>query len=447
MSVNVLMPQMGESITEGTIVRWFKAEGEPVRKDEPLLEISTDKVDAEVPAPASGVLARINHGPGTTVAVETVIGVIAGEGEQVAAAAPAKPAAAPAPAPAAPPAPAPRPAAPAAPAPAAPVPPLPLSAAEAEAARTRTSPVVRRIAAEHGVDLAAVAGTGSQGRVTKSDVLDYLERQKSAPAARPVAAAATAGVQAAPAPPAPGPAPSRPFEGDELREPLSIMRQRIAEHMVASKRTSPHVYTLFEVDVSRVVALRARHKEAFEHQHGIKLTVTPFFLKAVVEGLKAFPVVNASLDGNDIVFHRHINLGVAVAVPAGLIVPVVTRAEELSILGLQRAITDLANRARSKKLLPDEVHGATFSVTNPGQFGGVAGFPIINQPNTAIMSIGNVQRRPWVVTDDDGREALAIRDVVYLTLSFDHRLIDGAIADQFMSRVKTALQDGAFELG
>jgi 2-oxoglutarate dehydrogenase E2 component (dihydrolipoamide succinyltransferase) len=346
-----------------------------------------------------------------------------------------------------PPAPAPRPAAPAAPAPAAPVPPLPLSAAEAEAARTRTSPVVRRIAAEHGVDLAAVAGTGSQGRVTKSDVLDYLERQKSAPAARPVAAAATAGVQVAPAPPAPGPAPSRPFEGDELREPLSIMRQRIAEHMVASKRTSPHVYSLFEVDVSRVVALRARHKDAFEDQHGLKLTVTPFFLKAVIEGLKSYPVVNAALDGNDIVFHRHINLGVAVAVPAGLIVPVVTRAEELSILGLQRAITDLATRARTKKLLPDEVHGATFSVTNPGQFGGMAGFPIINQPNTAIMSIGNVQRRPWVVVDEDGREALAIRDVVYLTLSFDHRLIDGAIADQFMARVKAVLQDGAFELG
>ena len=436
MSVNVLMPQMGESITEGTIVRWFKAEGEPVKKDEPLLEISTDKVDAEVPAPASGVLARIHHGPGTTVAVETVIGEIAGEGEQVAAAAPAKPAAAPAPAP---------------PQPAPPTPaPLPAhSDADAEAARTRTSPVVRRIAAEHGVDVAEVPGTGSQGRVTKSDILDYLERQKSAPAPRPAAAPAPApaGVQVAPAPPAPGPAPSRPFEGDELREALSIMRQRIAEHMVASKRTSPHVYTLFEVDVSRIVALRARHRDAFEHQHGIKLTVTPFFLKAVVEGLKAYPVVNASLDGNDIVFHRHINLGVAVAVPAGLIVPVVTRAEELSILGLQRAVTDLATRARTKKLLPDEVHGATFSVTNPGQFGGMAGFPIINQPNTAIMSIGNVQRRPWVVTDEDGNEALAIRDVVYLTLSFDHRLIDGAIADQFMAHVKAVLQDGAFELG
>ncbi|MBP1621756.1 MAG: 2-oxoglutarate dehydrogenase, partial [Acidobacteria bacterium] len=361
MSVNVLMPQMGESITEGTIVRWFKAEGETVKKDEPLLEISTDKVDAEVPAPASGVLAKINHGPGTTVAVETVIGVIAGEGEQVAAAAPAKPEAAPAPAAPPSPAPAPRPAAPAASTPPAPAPTPTLSAAEAEAARTRTSPVVRRIAAEHGVDVAAVPGTGSQGRVTKTDLLDYLERQKSAPAPRPAAAPAPAGVQVAPAPPAPGPAPSRPFDGEELREPLSIMRQRIAEHMVASKRTSPHVYTLFEVDVSRVVALRARHRDAFEQRHGIKLTVTPFFLKAVVEGLKAFPVVNASLDGNDIVFHRHINLGVAVAVPAGLIVPVVTRAEELSILGLQRSITDLANRARSKKLLPDEVHGATFS--------------------------------------------------------------------------------------
>jgi 2-oxoglutarate dehydrogenase E2 component (dihydrolipoamide succinyltransferase) len=442
MSVNVLMPQMGESITEGTVVRWFKAEGEQVKKDEPLLEISTDKVDAEVPAPASGVLAKINHGPGATVAVETVIGVIAGDGEQVVAAAtPAKPAPA-----ATPPAPAARPAAPPPPAPAAPP---ATSTAEDEAARARTSPVVRRIAAEHGVDLAAIPGSGSQGRVTKSDILDYLDRQKAAPAMRPApqSPAAPAGVQTAPAPPAPGPAPSRPFEGDELREPLSIMRQRIAEHMVASKRTSPHVYSLFEVDVSRVAALRQRHRDSFEHQHGLKLTVTPFFLKAVIEGLKAYPVVNASLDGNDIVFHRHVNLGVAVAVPAGLIVPVVSHAEELSILGLQRAVTDLATRARTKKLLPDEVHGATFSVTNPGQFGGMAGFPIINQPNTAIMSIGNVQRRPWVVTDEDGREALAIREVVYLTLSFDHRLIDGAIADQFMAHVKALLQEGSFELG
>jgi 2-oxoglutarate dehydrogenase E2 component (dihydrolipoamide succinyltransferase) len=443
MSVNVLMPQMGESITEGTVVRWFKAEGEQVKKDEPLLEISTDKVDAEVPAPASGVLSR------STTARRDGRGRnrdrrIAGDGEQVvAAAAPAQPASAPAPAPAGHPAP-PRQAA------RRHRPRRPAGSLQRRGRRGRTrtaggAPDRRRARRRPGRHSGQrIAGTGDQ-----SDILDYLDRQKAAPEARPPAqpGVAPTGVRTAPAPPAPGPAPSRPFEGDELREPLSIMRQRIAEHMVASKHTSPHVYSLFEVDVSRIVALRARHKDAFERQHGLKLTVTPFFLKAVIEGLKAYPVVNASLDGNDIVFHRHVNLGVAVAVPAGLIVPVVSRAEELSVLGLQRAVTDLATRARTKKLLPDEVHGATFSVTNPGQFGGMAGFPIINQPNTAIMSIGNVQRRPWVVIDEDGREALAIRDVVYLTLSFDHRLIDGAIADQFMAHVKALLQDGSFELG
>jgi pyruvate dehydrogenase E2 component (dihydrolipoamide acetyltransferase) len=472
MPVHVLMPQMGESITEGTIVRWFKTEGEQVRKDEPLLEISTDKVDAEVPSPASGVLSRIEHGPGETVAVETVIGTIAGEGEAVA------------------PAPSPRPSAAAA-APAAaraaaappdelfeleeeprsdePVvhievaaPPRPAHAGEAsgeaEALRKRSSPLVRRIAAEHGIDLARIEGTGISGRVTKADIEAYMERGKAAaappaPARRaptepPEATKAPAGgPQSAPPPPPPGPSPSRPFEGDELREQLSVMRQRIAEHMVASKRTSPHVYTLFEVDVTRVLALRNRHKDEFERQHGIKLTVTPFFLKAAVESLKAFPVVNASLDGSEIVFHRHINLGVAVAVPSGLIVPVVKHAEELSIIGLQRAVTDVATRARSKRLMPEEVHGATFSVTNPGQFGGLVGLPIINQPNVAILSIGNVQRRPLVVTDDEGGEAIAIRDAVFLTLSFDHRLIDGAIADQFMADLKANLESGRFELG
>jgi 2-oxoglutarate dehydrogenase E2 component (dihydrolipoamide succinyltransferase) len=334
---------------------------------------------------------------------------------------------------------------------------------EASEARRRTTPLVRRMAAEKGVDLAAVPGTGVAGRVTKADLEAYLARQAAAPSAAPAApapaaparpaapapapASAPAGTQTAPPPPPPGPAPSRPFAGDELREPLSIMRQRIAEHMVASKRTSPHVYTLFEVDLSRIVAARARHKDEFERQHGIKLTVTPFFLKAAVEALKTFPVVNASLDGGDIVFHRHINLGVAVAVPSGLIVPVVKNAEELSILGLQRAVTDLATRARTKKLLPEEVHGATFSVTNPGQFGGLVGLPIINQPNVAILSIGNVQRRPLVVTDGDGREAIAIRDAAFLALSFDHRLVDGAIADQFMALLKEVLEAGRFEIG
>jgi 2-oxoglutarate dehydrogenase E2 component (dihydrolipoamide succinyltransferase) len=473
MPVNVLMPQMGESITEGTIVRWFKNEGDEIVKDEPLLEISTDKVDAEVPAPVSGRLGKIVHGPGTTVAVETVIGVIAEAGESATGPTPpAEAKAAPASQPAPPPPPAPAaaaaPVAPPAPKPSAAPAPTPASAAPAAvpaataedetAARQRSSPLVRRIAAEHGIDLAMVPGTGIQGRVTKDDILAFVAKGHTTPAA-PAPAATTAPMPAPrplPAPPAAvhgaplsgatlGPAGA--FAGDELREPLSIMRQKIAEHMVLSRRTSPHVNTVFEADMSKVVALRERNRTAFEAQHGIKLTYTPFFLAAVVEGLKAFPVVNASLDGNDIVYHRHINIGVAVALPHGLIVPVVKRAEELSLIGLQRAVTDLATRARSKQLKPEDVQGSTFSVTNPGPYGGLYGLPVINQPNVAILSTGGIQRRPVVVSDETGREAIGIRDMIYLALSFDHRLVDGATADQFMAAVKAALEACAFELG
>ncbi len=470
MPVNVLMPQMGESITEGTIVRWFKNEGDEIVKDEPLLEISTDKVDAEVPAPASGRLAKILHGPGTTVAVETVIGHIAPAGEAAdAAPAPQADAAAavaaqppaermPPPAPAAP---APRAAASPAPAPPAlavapPLPPEPF-AAEAEALRRRSSPLVRRIAAEHGVDLAAVQGTGIQGRVTKEDILSFIDARKgggaaAAPAERvaqmpaPRAASPTPSPRGTPALAGATLAPSAPFTADELREPMSIMRQKIAEHMLLSRRTSPHVHTVFEADLSNVVALREGAKAAFEAQHGLKLTYTPFFLAAVIEGLKAFPVVNASLDGTDVVYHRHINLGVAVALPHGLIVPVVKRAEELSLIGLQRAVSDLANRARNKQLKPEDVQSSTFSVTNPGPYGGLYGLPIINQPNVAILSIGGIQRRPVVATDESGRESIGIRDMVYLALSFDHRLVDGATADRFMAAVKAALEACQFEL-
>ena len=461
MPVNVLMPQMGESITEGTIVRWFKGEGDEIAKDEPLLEISTDKVDAEVPAPAGGRLAKILHGPGTTVAVETVIGVIAQAGEAadaaptakvepapVAAATPVVPAAA-----AATP-----PATPASPVPAAPaIQPAPNAAsaapadAEAEALRQRSSPLVRRIAAENGVELATVPGTGIQGRVTKDDILAFVAKGKISPAAAPTPAPrpAPAPVASHGAPPLSGATlgPAGAFTGDELREPLSIMRQKIAEHMVLSRRTSPHVNTVFEADMSKVVALREGSRAAFEAQHGIKLTYTPFFLAAVIEGLKAFPIVNAALDGNDIVYHRHINIGVAVALPHGLIVPVVKRAEELSLIGLQRAVTDLATRARSKQLKPEDVQGSTFSVTNPGPYGGLYGLPVINQPNVAILSTGGIQRRPVVVSDEMGREAIGIRDMIYLALSFDHRLVDGATADQFMAAVKAAIEACAFELG
>jgi 2-oxoglutarate dehydrogenase E2 component (dihydrolipoamide succinyltransferase) len=454
MPVNVLMPQMGESITEGTIVRWFKNEGDDVAKDEPLLEISTDKVDAEVPAPASGKLAKVLHGPGTTVAVETVIGVIAQSGETgdvapaptpeaAAVAAPRSASAAPAPAPAA------RQAT----AVAASVKATATVEAESELLRQRSSPLVRRIAAEHGVDLSAVTGSGLHGRVTKEDILAFVEAGKTArPALTPKAAPSRPVAVPAPSsrtvPFATGATlgPSGPFTGDELREPMSIMRQKIAEHMVLSRKTSPHVHTVFEADMSRVVALREGNKAAFETQHGIKLTFTPFFVAAAIEALKTFPVVNATLEGTEIVYHRHINLGIAVALPHGLIVPVVKRAEELSFIGLQRAVTDLATRARNKQLKPEDVQGSTFSITNPGPYGGLYGLPIINQPNVAILSTGGVQRRPVVVTDELGREAIAIRDMVYLALSFDHRLVDGATADQFMAVLKATLEAGEFEL-
>ncbi|MGV8042155.1 MAG: 2-oxoglutarate dehydrogenase, E2 component, dihydrolipoamide succinyltransferase [Thermoanaerobaculaceae bacterium] len=454
MPSNVLMPQMGESIAEGTIVRWFKNVGDTVVKDEPLLEISTDKVDAEVPAPASGVLAQILHGPGTTVAVEAVIAVIAQAGEAAAAApAPApEPVAAPAP-----PAPAAQPVAapPAATAPvAAATAPAPVSEApapadeEADLLRQRSSPLVRKIAREHGVDIASVPGTGIHGRVTKDDIMGFIERGVTTPVpvALPVPTAPAARPAAA-APPVAAPAPVMPAGADTTREPMSIMRQRIAEHMVMSRRTSPHVHTVFEVDVTRIVRIRESEGKAFEARHGLKLTYTPFFLAGVVEGLKAFPVVNASIDGNDVVYHRHVNLGVAVAVPNGLIVPVIKRAEELSLIGLQRAVTDLATRARSKQLKPEDVQGSTFSVTNPGPYGGLYGLPIINQPNVAILSTGGIHKRPVVVTDADGNDAITVRSMMLIALSFDHRLVDGATADQFMARVKQVLETADFQLG
>lgn len=467
MPVNVVMPQMGESIAEGTIVKWLKKEGEAVKKDEPLLEISTDKVDAEVPAPASGILAKIHYDAGKTVPVETVIGVIATEGEAVAvpdaATGTPKPEA-PAtvgPEPFSAPAVAPAPAAPLQgeaqlvfpePSPTAPAAPT-AEETEAEVLRRRSSPLVRRIAAEHCVDLAQVPGTGLGGRVTKQDILEFIARRQAAPAP-PAPAPVPAPTTAPPAVPAPAPTapapravPSAPaFAGEEYREPMSVMRQRIAEHMVASRRTSPHVHTVFEVDVSHIVRLREHYKAEWERQYGVKLTYTPFFLEAVIDALKAFPILNASIDGNDIVYHRHINLGVAVALPHGLIVPVIKRAEELSLLGLQRAVTDLATRARNKQLKPEEVQGSTFSVTNPGPYGNLFGLPIINQPNVAILSIGNIQRRPVVIRDSAGREGLGISDMVYLALSFDHRLIDGAVADQFMAHLKQFIQEGRFSL-
>ena len=424
MPTDVIMPQMGESIFEGTITKWLKKPGDKVQRDEPLFEISTDKVDAEIPAPTSGVLQEIKVSEGTTVQVNTVVGTISGDGE---AAAPAK-AAAPAPAPekkevasAKPPAP---------PAESHPEP-------ETHDEDVRSSPLVRKIAREHNVDLAQVAGTGLGGRITKQDIMAFIEK---APAAPPPAPAATAS--------RPGPAPTPPpaaIPGDLV--PMSQMRKIIAQRMIESRRTSAHVHCMFEVDLTRVVNLRNKLKTGFEQRNGARLTFMPFFVRAAIIALQQYPVVNASLEGESIRYHRHVNTGIAVALDWGLIVPVLKNADELNFLGLQRGITDLGERARSKKLMPQDVEGSTFTITNPGQFGAVFGLPIINQPNSAIMGVGGITKQPAVITDKDGNDSIAIRSVVHLTLGYDHRLIDGAVADQFMALVKKTLENWSEDVG
>ena len=420
------MPQMGESIFEGTITKWLKKPGEKVQRDEPLFEISTDKVDAEIPAPASGVLQDIKVSEGTTVQVNTVVGTIAGDGE--ATAAPAKPAAAPPP---------PAPVAEKKPASAAPAPapaPVPQAHAEEGAEEARSSPLVRKIARENNVDLSQVTGTGLGGRITKQDIMAFLERPQAA------AAVASSAPVARPAAPAPAAIP-----GDLV--PMTQMRKIIAQRMIESRRTSAHVHCMFEVDLTRVVNLRNKAKAGFEQRNNARLTFMPFFVRAAIIGLQQFPIVNASLEGENIRYHRHVNVGIAVALDWGLIVPVLKNADELNFLGLQRGITDLGERARNKKLMPQDVEGSTFTVTNPGQFGAVFGLPIINQPNSAIMGVGGITKVPLVVTDKDGSDSIAIRSVVRLTLGYDHRLIDGAVADQFMAHVKKTLENWSEEVG
>jgi 2-oxoglutarate dehydrogenase E2 component (dihydrolipoamide succinyltransferase) len=409
---------MGESIFEGTITKWLKKLGDKVQRDEPLFEISTDKVDAEIPAPASGVLQEIKVSEGNTVQVNTVVGVI-GDGAGAAAPAPAK---ATAPAAAAPPA-----AKKEAPAP----PPPPSSHEEEEDTDVRSSPLVRKLAREHNVDLAKVSGTGTGGRITKQDVLDYVEHRTSAPA--------PAGVPAA-RPTAPAAIP-----GDLV--PMSQMRKIIAQRMIESRRTSAHVHCMFEVDMTRIVNLRNKLKNTFEQRHGVRLTFMPFFVRAAIIALQQYPIVNASLEGDAVRYHQHVNAGIAVALDWGLIVPVLKNADELNFLGLQRGITDLGERARSKKLMPTDIEGATFTITNPGQFGAVFGLPIINQPNVAIMGVGGITKQPMVITDKDGADSIAIRSVVHLTLGYDHRIIDGALADQFMVVVKKTLENWSEEVG
>jgi len=443
MPTDIIMPQMGESIVEGTITKWLKKPGDKVQRDEPLFEISTDKVDAEIPAPASGVLQEIKVAEGTTVGINTVVGSISVDGE---AAAPVK-------------------AAPKATTAsteekkeekklAIPLPPAALAPASASATpepaedeEARSSPLVRKIAREHGVSLSQIAGSGLGGRITKQDIMAFVERQGSQPArvgtdafARPAERS-----EAPPAgPQAPRPAPAS-FPGDLV--PMTNMRKIIAQRMIKSRRTSAHVHCMYEVDFTRIVNLRAKHKNGFEQRHGVRLTFMPFFVRAAIIAVQQWPIINASLEGDNIRYHRNINVGIAVALDWGLIVPVLKNAGDLNFLGLQRGITDLGERARNKKLKPEDVEGSTFTVTNPGQFGAVFGLPIINQPNSAIMGVGGITKQPLVVTDKEGNDSIAIRSVVHLTLGYDHRLIDGAVADQFMALVKKTLENWNEEIG
>jgi pyruvate dehydrogenase E2 component (dihydrolipoamide acetyltransferase) len=468
--IDVVMPQMGESIVEGTLTKWLKKAGERVERDEPLFEISTDKVDTEIPSPSAGVLAEVLVQEGTTVGINAIVGRIsdgASAPGPAPAAAPAPAPHAPAPAPVAPPPAAVPPPPPVAATPAwtpvaAPPPPAPSGAPSSEEAGP-LSPLVRKMARENNVDLNKIQGTGTGGRITKQDVDNYIHSQSAPPQPPPPVAAAPpppppAPVAAPPPPPQTAmvtmqapvnvppppvaarqpepPPPQMPGAAPGMRvEPMSNMRQKIAEHMVFSKRTSAHVTTVHKVDITKVARLREKVKGAVQAQYGFSLTYLPFVMRAATAALRQFPIVNASIDGTNIIYHRDINVGMAVALENGLIVPVIRNADEKNVIGLQRSIVDLAARSRSRQLRPDEVQGGTFSVTNFGSFGSIFATPVINQPQVAILGIGSVQKEPVVVDD-----AIAIRSMCYLALTFDHRLIDGALGDQFTAKVKQVLE-------
>jgi 2-oxoglutarate dehydrogenase E2 component (dihydrolipoamide succinyltransferase) len=437
-ATEVVMPQMGESIFEGTITKWLKKVGEQVTRDEPLFEISTDKVDAEIPAPVSGVLTAIKAETGQTVQVNAVVAVI-GQAPAVGSGAAALPVGqAPAVGSGAA-------ALPVAQAPAAGSAALPVSApVVASAEEVRTSPLVRKLAAENNIDLRQLSGTGTGGRVTKDDILAFIARSKTqAPAPAPGSAALPVAQAPTAALPAPTPAtPATAFAGTPgVIEPMSVMRKKIAEHMIASRRTSAHVHTVFDVDMTRIVRLREKQKNRYQQETGLKLTYTPFFIRAVVQGLRAWPIMNASVEGDNIHYKRDLNIGIAVALDWGLLVPVIRHADELSFTGLQRALNDLGERARTKKLKPEEVQGGTFTITNPGIFGASFGLPIINQPQVGILDIGNIVKKPVVLTDKEGNDTIAIRSMMTMAIGFDHRIIDGAIADKFMMVVKGVLEN------
>ena len=446
---DVVMPQMGESIVEGTLTRWLKKPGDQVERDEPLFEISTDKVDTEIPSPVAGTLAEVLVQEGATVGINTIVARI---GEAGAAAAPAPaPVAAPAPPPPPPPAPvaapppppapvsapAPPPPAPVA-APAPPPPPAPAPVAEADSLNGPLSPLVRKMAREYNIDLAMVPGSGAGGRITKQDIETYIEAQVAKTVASATPAAAPAPVAAASPAPASIAPPAAATPAKTRVEPMSIMRKKIAEHMIKSQTISAHVTTVHKVDMTKIAKLRARHKEEFQTRYGFGLTFLPFIARAASEALRAFPLLNSSIEGENIIFHNEVNMGIAVALDGGfgLIVPVIKRADEMNIVGLQRSIVDLANRARSKQLKPDDLAGGTFALTNFGSFGSIFATPMINQPNVAILGIGTVEKVPVVIDD-----AIAIRSQAHLALSFDHRLIDGALADQFCQKIKAILEN------
>lgn len=489
MATEIVMPQMGESIAEGTITKWLKKVGDRVERDEPLFEISTDKVDAEIPSPAAGTLTEILFNEGDTVEVNKPVAFLDGGGGAAAAPqanAEANPQATP-PAETTAPAQSEQPAETEAPAPPAaqPQPDGKTAAPTAEASksasvspqqpqlaqpastpqtsaeparaekqtgdnghataedlrRTKSSPLVRKIAQEHGVDIGSLEGTGMSGRVTKNDILSFIE--SGAPAAAPARAAsapASGRVEEMPAAP-----PIKPAEGDRV-EQMSVMRRKISEHMVQSRRTSAHVTTVYEIDMTRIAKLRDKHKEEFTQRTGTKLTFMPFIFQAITNALRNFPIFNAQVSGDQIIYKRDINLGMAVALDWGLIVPVIKRADDLSISGLARAANDLADRARTKQLKPDEVAGGTFTITNPGVFGGLFGTPIINQPQLAILGVGKIEKRAKVLTTDDGEDFIGVRWMAYFALSFDHRVIDGADAERFLAYVKELLEAGEFSL-
>jgi len=440
--VDIIMPQMGESIAEGTLSKWLKKVGDEVKRDEPIFEISTDKVDAEIPSPAAGVLAEIIVKEGETVAVQTVVarletekGAALGKSEapspsesttSQSVASTGKGASSPAPQ---------REVTPAS-APTRQQPPVPAIAAAhtgngnsfEDRVRTKSSPLVRKIAAEHGVNIASLQGSGIAGRVTKRDILGFIDSGATTPTLVPGQRVSSHNL----------PLP-QPWAGDVV-EPMSKMRALISEHMVASRHTSAHVTSFIEIDFTRVAKIRAKNRAEFEAATGQKLTYMPFIIKAVTQGLKAFPVMNSSVAGTNVIYRKQINIGVAVALDWGLIVPVIKRADDLSLSGITRALNDLAARARAKKLSPEEVQEGTFTITNPGVFGSLMGTPIINQPQVAILGVGAIEKRPKILPGVDGEDTIAIRTCAYFSISFDHRIIDGAVADQFLAFVKKTIE-------